>query len=410
MKALIFSLLFISLSFSVFATSAQKQVVIKLTAPSGNSDVTTIYFDLGVTPGFIYGEDVAKVFSNIPGAPSIYSFSADGILCSSNGYSPLTTSTVISLGIHAADTGNFLFAPSMLSSLDSTTVILLEDRQQNIFTDLRNNFYSVKITDTGTLDGRFFLHISSAIHITSLNAGCNNTGGIVNIIEDTSVVWSSANLYDSAGLFVSGLNNVAGLYSFNNLAAGNYKLVLFFNGDYITSLPLHLNGNAVLTRIESMPLTAMVGQQLTFHSITDDVSTYFWDFGEGSQINGVANPGFAFMQPGSFTVVLQCGNAAGCQQSDSITINVGETTAVNAINTETRSVWAYAKTINIVLNEELKQGAELKVYNMSGQIIRETAITQLTSAFTLNGMPDGYYIVSLQNNSIISNKNLLLVQ
>lgn len=289
-------------------------------------------------------------------------------------------------------------------------MILLEDRQQNIFTDLRNNFYSVQITDTGALDGRFFLHVSSAIHSTSINAGCANNDGVLSIIEDSTVVWSSANLYDSAGLLVNGLNNIAGLYHFNNLAAGDYKLVLFYDGDYITSMPLHLNGNAILAHIESMPLTAEVGQQIMFRSITNNATTYFWSFGEGSQINGVANPTFAFMQPGVFTVILNCSNPAGCEYGDSITITVGYATSINSINNETPNIWSHAKTITVVLTAESNQGAELKVYNMDGQIIHDSPITQLTSTLTMNNAPNGYYIVSVLNNNLTFSKNLLLVE
>lgn len=60
------------------------------------------------------------------------------------------------------------------------------------------------------------------------------------------------------------------------------------------------------------------------------------------------------------------------------------------------------------MNEEIKQGAELKVYNLLGQPVYSNSIAELTSVVTLNETPAGYYFVSIQNNKVISTKRVFI--
>jgi PKD repeat protein len=410
MKTIIFTILFVSLASLVFATSDKKQVIIRVVAPSGYSDETTVYFDFGVVPAFIANQDVPKVFNNFSGIPSIYSFSSDNVLCSVNGYSPLTTSAIIPLGIKSDTSGGYLFTASLLSGLDSTTIVQLEDRQQNTLINLGNNFYSVQLTDTGVINGRFFLHVSRAVQVSFVTADCANNNGVINIHPDSTISWSMAGLYDTSGALVQSFTNILGSYSFNNLAEGNYKLILLYDGNYVTTMPLHLNGNYIVAHIQSLPLTAYVNQEITFHALANNAPTYFWDFGDGSQITGIANPTFAFLQSGVFTVLLVCTNIAGCQYSDSVTISVSNTTAITNIVEGSRNIWAYSKTITAVLNEDLQPGAEFKIYNLLGQPIYSCPITQLTTTVALNYEPDGYYIIWLKNGDIISERRICLLK
>jgi hypothetical protein len=410
MKTISFTLLLVSLSYLTFATGAKKQAIIQMQSPSGYVDQTIVYFDLGVSPAFSAVQDAPKVFANMPDIGSIYSISSDGISCSINGYSALASSAVIPLGIKIDSAGNYLFSKAMLSNFDSSTIIQLEDRQENIFINLGNNFYAVQLTDTGITNGRFFLHISSAIEVTMINSGCQNNDGMLNISQDSSITWTSAGIYNLNDSLITGLNNVSGPYAFSNLSEGDYRLVLYFNSNYVTAKLLHLDGNYVAVQIQPLQLTASVAEQIIFHTTALNATTYFWNFGEGSQINGVANPTFDFMQPGVFTVVLSCSNAYGCKASDSVTITVSGTTEVNNIIAGSRNIWAYAKTITAVLTEEVKPGAELKVYNLLGQPVYASEVNQATSTVSLNNQEDGYYVVSLTNNNVTSVKNVILTK
>jgi len=410
MKTIFFTLLLVSLTYFSFATAAKKQVTIQIQSPSGYIDGTTIYFDLGVTPVYSASQDAPKVFSNIADIGSVFSISSDGVQCSVNGYSALLSTAIIPIGTKIDTAGNYLFTRAILSNFDSTSIIQLEDRQENIFINLGNSFYAVHLTDTGITSGRFFLHVSSAIQISTINSGCQNHDGKINIYQDSSLTWTSASLYDMHDSLVAGLNDISGPCNFGNLPQGDYKLVLVYNGGYIASKLIHVDGNYVVAHIQPLALTALVAEPIIFYTTSINATTYFWNFGEGSQINGVANPTFAFMQPGVFTVVLLCSNVYGCQASDSVIITVNNTTGVDDIITQSANIRAYSKTITVVLTDELRQGATITIYNLMGQPIYAGGIDQATSSVTLNDKPDGYYIVSLQNNNVTTVKSVILMK
>ena len=410
MKTISFTLLLVSLTYLAFATEEKKQVIVQFQSPSGYVDETTIYFDLGLSPVFSAGQDAPKAFASIPGAGSVYSTSSDGVQCSINGYSTLATSAVIPVGIKIDVAGNYLFPNAILSSFDSSSVVQLEDRQLHIFTNLSNSIYPVELSDTGVITGRFFLHVSSAIQVLPVTSGCQNNDGKLNIYGDSSIMWSSVGLYNQGDSLISSLTNIAGPYSFSNLPEGDYRLVLFLNGNYVAGKLLHLDGNYVVVHIQPLALTASVTEQIIFKTAAINATSYFWSFGEGSEINGIANPTFAFMQPGVFTARVLCSNAYGCQYTDSVTITVSNTTAVNSIISASRNVWAYSKTIQVVLSEDIKQGAELKVYNLLGQPVYESQINGSTTSVTLNDQADGYYIVSVQNDNVASVKSVVLTK
>ena len=411
MKTILAILLLLSLTNIAFATAAKKQAIIRITAPSGYTDATTVYFDYGVNPAFVANQDAPKVFSTITGEPAIFSMSSDSVKCSINGYSTLASGAIIPIGIKIDVAGAYLFTPAMLSKFDSTTIVILEDRQEHVSIDLVNNFYSVQLTDTGITTGRFFLHVSSAMLASPVTAGCANNDGAINVSGDASILWTNASLYTNNDSLITELNNVSGTFFYSNLPEGDYRLVLYYAGLYVSTMPVHVNGNYVVAHIQSLPLSASVNQEITFHALDLNATNCFWDFGDGSQINGITNPTFAFLQPGVFTVLLKCTNTAGCQYSDSVTITVvGYATSVNNVNNDSRNVWANAKTITVVLNEDVKPGAELKIYNLLGQPVYESPITELTSIATLNNETDGYYIVSVLNNNVNSTKSVMLLK
>ncbi len=409
MKTIFSTLLFISLAIAASATSAKKTVTLSLIPPGGYVAQTTIYFDLGITPAFSASQDAPVVFGTNPGEPTIYSLSSDNVQCAINGYSALTNSETIAMGIKSDTTGNFTFTASTLSNFDSTTIIQLEDRQLNTFTNLRTNSYNVQISDTGLTNARFFLHVSRAVIFNVVPAGCTNNNGVLNINADSTILFTSSDLYTSTDSFITTLSNLSGAYNFNNLPEGDYKVALSFNGFYIASKQLHVNGDYIVASIQSLSATAGVNQQIAFHSSATNTTSYVWNFGDGAQIIGIANPTFEYYQAGVFTVVMICTNDSGCIRSDSVTITVGGTTGINSITTETRNVWAYAKTVTVVLNEEITPGAEVKIYNLLGQLTYAGSIDNLTTVVTLNAPSNGYYIVSVENNNVTSSKRILLM-
>ena len=410
MKNIFLTLLFVSIVGLTFATQSKKTVKIRLASPGGSYAETTIYFDLGVVPAFISSQDAPEVYNTFPGGASVYSLSSDNVLCSTNGYSTLTSAVTIALGVKADSAGDYAFTASLLSNFDSTSVIQLEDIQTHTFVDLRNNFYAFHIADSGSVNNRFLLHVSTPVHTSTVTAGCANNNGAINVIQDASVVWSSVNLFDASGTFISGYNMASGNFVFGNLPEGSYKMILSLNGVYVSTLPLQVKGNHIVASINPMALTASVNQDITFHTTELNGTNCFWNFGDSSEINGIDNPTFEYKFAGVFKAVLICSNDSGCQSRDSVTITVTEATAIQNVSDNSRNIRAYAKTVTLSLNETITTGAEVKIYSLLGQPVYTASIDQLTTEVTLNNQTDGYYIVSLTNNNVTTTQRVVLVK
>ncbi len=323
MKIITATLFLVLITTFAFATKEKKQVKIRLTAPGGYLDETMVYFDYDVTPTYDANEDGPKAYNVITNAPSIYSISSNNIFCSTNGYSDLVGSEIITLGIRTDTSGLHVFTASMLHNFDSTTMLQLEDRQENTLTNLRTNVYAVQLADSQILNGRFFLHVSRAVQFTSVTAGCSNDDGILELNQDNDILWNTYSLYDSTGYLVESAENIFGNYSFNNLAEGNYNLVMSYGSDVIRKA-VHVNGNYIVAQIHPSSIDANINQVITFYTTTHNTTTYLWTMGDitETEIEGVANPEFSYMQSGIYNVVLTSTNSAGCTYRDSVTVTI----------------------------------------------------------------------------------------
>jgi len=143
---MIFSLLVSAVS-NVFSSSPEKQVEIMVQdSASGLASVTQIGFQVGASPLFVSPEDVAFVLQSPDNTPQIYSFTQDNVACSSNDYGGFNNSTILRLGLAISDSGTFTFSKQLYSNFDPASMLILEDRQLNVFTDLRQSTYKIRLT------------------------------------------------------------------------------------------------------------------------------------------------------------------------------------------------------------------------------------------------------------------------
>jgi PKD repeat protein len=337
--------------------------------------------------------------------------SSDNVLCSTNGYSDLSSSEIIPLGIKTDTAGLHIFTAILLNNFDKSTIIELEDRQEHTLVDLRINFYAVQFADNQIVNGRFFLHVSRAVTFSSLTAGCSNNDGELQLYQDNSIVWSAYSLFDSTGYLVQSATNISGDYRFLNLSEGNYNLVMA-HGDNIIEKRVHINGNYIVAHIHPSSFTASVNQEITFYTTAHNTTDYRWSMGDitETEISGMANPTYAYLQAGVYNVVLTGSNSAGCAYRDSVTVTISSATGMANINSNSRNITSNASVITVVLNEEIKQGAELVIYNLLGQPVYTSPITELNTVVALSNQATDYYIVSVVNNYKVSTKRIALVK
>lgn len=397
MKTITLTILSLLLTYSAFSSPDKKQLKLRITAPGGDLDETTVYFDLGVSKFYIAPEDGPKVFSNLSNTPSIYSISSDNVFCSTNGYSELSASEIIPLGFTTDTAGEHIFSLSMLSNFNPTTMVRLEDRQLGVFTDLRMNAYTILLADSTDDSNRFFLHVSRAVQFTPVTAGCTNNDGELQIDGDNTIIWNALYLYDSTSHLIDSAAVVSGTYSFGGLAEGDYIIILALEENAV-NMPIHINGTYVAATIHPSAFTAAVNEEITFQSTEHNVVTYLWDFGDDTQYGGVANPAYAYVVPGIYKVTLTVSNDEGCKSKDSVQVTITEFSAVNTIQEKKPRIWANAKTVTLALNDKVTDGTALSIYNLLGQPVYTQAITDLTTVVMLNNATEGYYMVALQQD------------
>ena len=398
MKNKLFTLILFLLSLQLFASVDRKQLEIRLQADYGSDDVTTIYFDYGVNLTYSANEDVTKSMINIGGIPNIFSYTSDGRKCSTNGYSDLSQSAVIGLGMVIDSNSLYTFTLAQFYHFDSSTLVILEDRQLNVFTEMQSNFYQVALTRADTV-GRFFLHVTRAVRYTPIAAGCANNDGNIVVSADSSIVWNSVSIMDTSGAVINSVNNAQGAFTFNGLAEGNYKVSFSYN-NYAYTQKVFVDGHYITSDFSFSPGSAVVGENINFISSTINTTDYVWYFGDSSIETGVANPSFFYYLPGTYTITLVCSNSFGCSAEVQKTITITEATGITTPAAAAISVVNLGKQTVQVTMPDVKPGVtELDVYNILGQSIFSSPVTNNEMQVSLAGQPTGVYLVSVKNGS-----------
>jgi PKD repeat protein len=397
MKTLLYTLLFAFVATDALASQSKKQITLRLQASTGDLDQTTIYFDQGITSPFVMQQDADKIFGNVSGIPTVYSFTSDNIACSVNGYSTLSNSEVIPIGVSINRSGMFTFTAPLIDNFDPSSIIRLEDKVLGHFTDLRKASYQVML-DTGAITDRFFLHLSRAVTFSTQIAGCNNNDGVLSIDQDSSITWTSCQIADSNGNVIAENDNTQGTVSFNNLPEGDYTVTHIYGG-YNATHKVHVNGTYITAVIAASSGLARTGEEISFTSSTINTQYLLWTFGDGSYIDGVENPQFAYLIPGTYEVNLKCSNDHGCsyEAKTNVTVNDQTTGIHNQSGNNSPTLFALGKTVTVNLKDMVNNNAEVKIFNLLGQAVYTAPLTEQHLEVSLDGQPDGYYVISLKN-------------
>lgn len=406
MRVLITTLLFAALSVNLFATQDKKTLKIQLQAQSGNIDQTTIYFDQSILPGYNFQEDAQKIFSGVAGKPELFSVTSDNIQCSNNGFGTLSNTETVAIGYDVDASGLFTITASQIDNFDPTSIIRLEDTQTGTFTDLRLGSVQVTLNDNDPLTGRFFIHVTRPAVFTSQNSGCLNNDGVVTADLDNSANWTLVNLYDAFNNPVGSYTSISGQFNFNALPEGDYHLVMAF-GSYTTTKDFHVNGNYVVADIDASAFSVETMEEINFYSLATNSNQYEWDFGDGTLIIGVANPSLSYLTPGVYTVNMKASNQAGCSDNASVTVTVADrASAIKDEVKEAATVTAYGKTVKVNIAEAVSTGAQIEIFNLLGQPVHHSVVTQQLSTVALDNQPNGYYLVAVKNGEAQSTKRI----
>jgi len=410
MKALTFTLLFLTFSVVLFASQEKKTLKLRLQSPTGNTDETTLYFDQGILPAYNIHQDAAYVFNNIPGIPEIYSYTLDKVACSINGCGTLQKAQKVNLGYQVGAPGNYTINATLVSNFDPTTLIRLIDNKMGDTIDLRENFYQVQLDSSDITTNRFQVLVSSAVKYSSTNANCANTGGTITITPDSTITWNKCQLMDSFDNVLQTYSDVRGPITFAGLAEGNYHVVYTFD-QYTATNYFYLSGNYVAAEIGVPAQPIFTNQDVIFSAITTNANQFTWDFGDSTLINGVAHPTQRYLTPGTYTVTLFTSNSMGCSASAQATVIVvsAAATGINEPGKGEISVIAEGKVINVNIHDALlNDNSQILVYNLLGQAINAQPLTSQTVSINLENQANGYYLVSIRNGGTINTKRVFI--
>jgi PKD repeat protein len=407
MRVLIFTLAFLCLYTGAFAGPDKKQVKLRLQSHIGNLDETTVYFDYGVISDFKAQEDLQKTINNLPGIPVLYSVSKDNYKLANNGFSILNQSEVVALGVLVDSDGVYNFTAPFVDKFDATSILRLEDRNNGTFTDLRTNLYQANILANEPAEGRFFLHVSYPVSFVPSASGCQNNDGTIWVETEPTIQWTLCDLYDNTNTLRGTYSNANGGFDFTGLEEGDYYMV-FVYGNYTTTKQFHINTNAIDANIFVSTVNAYAGEDINFHAVTQNATGFEWDFGDGTQIMGIANPTLSYYVSGTYTVTLKCTNLYGCEQEADANVNISEISGVKDVAGTNAIVSVSHGTVSVNLNDEVPNNATLKVFNLLGQSVYTGKITAQVTNIEMNNQPAGYYMVSINDAGKATTKKIFV--
>jgi PKD repeat protein len=393
------------ISILIFAQgNATQQIRLSITDTSFLYDQTFIYFDQGLSTSFVPTQDAPKTLNVDTSIPQLYSFSLEDSALFSNGYGEFTSCTEMKLGFRVAGSNIYRFSIAPLTNFDPTTIIRLEDKTRGVFHNLLSSDYIINIDQFEHSDSRFVLHISYPPAITSSAAGCNNDDGIITINQLTCLTWTAAQLFLGT-IPISSQSNVTGTFNFSGLEEGEYTLAFTFES-YTTTVPVVVDGHQIQARITASTTNAVTGEAIEFSAITTNTTGFQWQFGDGTELTGMANPDYIYEEPGTYTVTLISTNSFGCSDTSTITIVITQGTAVDNIAMNDASIISAGKNLQVLLAQPGIKSLEL--YTVEGKKVFKSLVSDSNSNYDLSFLSNGIYIASLTENGNRHTQKLLL--
>lgn len=400
MKQLVFALLLLHFAFEpAHAIAGKKQVRLRLTdSLSAIYDETNIYLDLGTTSNYVFPEDGQKIIDTSISAPLLYSITTDNVPCFSNSYGNFAQTIVIPIGFSVQGGSSYTFSASLLDNFESTSLLLLEDRNTGVFTDIRIDGYTITLSQREQNDNRFYLHVSMPAVISTTDASCSNDDGLILISQDTSITWNSVILFDNNLNAIASLGNVTGNFSFPNLSEGFYKVAFAFD-IYTALVDISVRGNQVSVSLAPSTFQAAPYQTIIFTVNTTNTDWYEWDMGDQSYITGVASPDYFYTDPGTYQVVVKCSNSFGCEAYDTVTIVIDAALNVKETEASAFSVVVEDKMVRLFANNAYTQKSVAEVFNATGQSIVQQQISNTETVLNLQNQPSGIYFLKVNSDS-----------
>lgn len=375
----------------------------------GYADATYVQFDNNATQGYDLGLDVEKVLGGHK-QPRLFTYQASmaDTRLAVNAIADGAQNNTIPVVLMPGQNGSLTFEAHGVSSFDPTQYILLEDKVTATMQDLRSNpNYTFSMTTTENPD-RFVLHFTPPAKFTTTDVTCN-TLGTIQMEQPGDAVWSFA-VTDANNTMIS-----SGTLDKNNpqtisAAAGVYTITMIDNNGYIVVKNISISGAAsVLSSFNVSSTSVGVNQDVNFFSNSNNSVTYSWDFGDGSIIDGIANPIYSYQTEGTYVVTLTVTNTDGCISTSTQTIVVSKASSVGSVLNQPINLWSAGNKVFVDFTKQKNVNATIEVFNILGQqLVNEQFGKSSVYMKEITNTEAAYVLVRVNNEDRVIVKKLFI--
>lgn len=363
-------------------------------AGNNMADKTYIYFDDETDAQFNAAGDCKKRDSDY-GHPNLYTLT-NGIKYSLNGLSSTEMTTSVAMNFTPGTSGTYTITRESLESFPATSLIFLEDKLTNSFTNLREAFSYTFDATTNDIEDRFVIHFTSPVSVTTTEASCEGNDASITVdfgnhqINNQTITWD----YDLRLNNVSLNNEVnqSNIQTINELPKGNYELILN-HGNYSTSMLINVDGKEIVDAAFTAPTTIETGESFNAINTSLGATNYSWSI--DNQTFNTTDLEYIFTLGGVYELILAASNN-DCADDETMLINVSErTTSIGNPIFENVQVYSTGKTIVIEVENVQLDNAHLAVFNVLGQTITSSSIEKTKSTIVIPN-ESGYYFVKIR--------------
>lgn len=403
-------ILLVLICFGQVVYSASPRVTLTITdVTSFFGDHTDIYFGSGTTTTFVPIQDNAKVFNVDTAYPQLYSLSSDNVDCFSNGYGDFTACTEVPLGFRVQGGSTYRIEASLIANFDPASIVQLEDKTLGIFQSLLDGPYIFQASQFEHSVNRFVLHVSYPPSVTTIAAGCNNDDGVISVYQEPCINWDVCSVLDSSGQIIQTYSNINGNFSFSGLPEGAYSLT-FQYGMYVTAKSVTVDGHQIQANISAPTINGFTGEAMIFSAEANNADDYNWNFGDSSEVTGIANPDYTYYEPGTYTVTVVCTNVYGCSDTATITVVINQGTSVQEVNQNDFRIFTRSKNMNIIFSTPTNVPLKSELYNLEGKLLLTNTLASSITSIDLHHLSAGIYIVAIKGRENIFSRRIILTQ
>jgi PKD repeat protein len=275
--------------------------------------------------------------------------------------------------------------------------------------NVRNGNYKFT-SDSADEWNRFVVHFTPPVQIAMQNSSCDEKG-VISVIQPGTANWN---------YIITNANNVTVATGVLNQSspvnvsadAGTYTIQLVDNNNYTVTKVIQVSGAPVAIASFNAPANASAQTTVSFTSTSQNAVQFTWYFSDGGIVSGVSDATYTFNAPGTYTVMLEITNAAGCTSSITKTIIItGSATAIQNINGNGEiDMWSYANRVYVDFSQLSNVNATIKIFNILGQeICTDRFANNALYEKQIDNIDAAYIIVSVKNDDKITTKKLFVV-